>query len=54
MKSIQTKMLLFILVPTIIFFGGTITYITKTVNDMAVNEAENMLEANGDRVAKEI
>lgn len=54
MKSIQTKMLLFILVPTIIFFGGTIAYITKTVNDMAVNEAENMLEADGDRVAKEI
>lgn len=54
MKKLQTKMLLFILVPTILFFIGLGTYISLTVQKMTVKEAEASLETHGSLLAEEL
>lgn len=54
MKKLQTKMILFILVPTIIFFIGLGTYISITVHTMAKEEAEESLETHGELLAEEL
>ncbi|MEK4424671.1 methyl-accepting chemotaxis protein [Solibacillus sp. FSL K6-1523] len=54
MKKLQTKMLLFILVPTILFFIGLGTYISLTVQTMTINEAEASLETHGGLLAEEL
>lgn len=54
MKKLQTKMLLFILVPTILFFIALGTYISITVHTMTTQEAEASLETNGHLLAEEV
>lgn len=54
MKKLETKMLLFILVPTILFFVGLGTYISFTVHTMAKEEAEESLETHGRLLAEEL
>lgn len=54
MRKLQTKMLVFILVPTILFFIGLGTYISITVHTMTTKEAEASLETHGGLLAEEI
>lgn len=54
MKKLQTKMILFILVPTIFFFIGLGTYISLTVHKMTKEEAEESLETHGKLLAEEL
>lgn len=54
MKKLQTKMLLFILVPTILFFIGLGTYISLTVQTMTIKEAEESLDTHGSLLAEEL
>ncbi|WP_203249079.1 methyl-accepting chemotaxis protein [Sporosarcina beigongshangi] len=54
MKKLETKMLLFILVPTILFFIGLGTYISLTVHSTAIQVAEESLETRGELLAEEL
>lgn len=54
MKKLETKMLLFILVPTILFFAGLGTYISLTVHSTAIQVAEESLETQGKLLAEEL
>ena len=54
MRKLQTKMLVFILVPTILFFIGLGTYISLTVHTMTIKEAEASLETHGELLAGEL
>ncbi|MEK5036725.1 methyl-accepting chemotaxis protein [Sporosarcina sp. FSL K6-3457] len=54
MKKLETKMLLFILVPTILFFAGLGTYISLTVHSTAIQVAEENLETRGELLAEEL
>lgn len=54
LKKLQTRMLLFILVPTLIFFVAMIVYVSYTVNDIAKRDAEEMLEAHGEALSNEL
>src|SRR5690625_5175871 len=54
MKKLQTRMLLFILVPTLLFFIGTISFVSFTVQNIAKKDAEEMLVAHGESLANEL
>lgn len=54
MKRLQTKMLLFILAPTILFFLSMGLYISFAVHTMVKEEAEVMLETHGELLAEEL
>ena len=54
MKKLQTRMLLFILAPTLLFFVGLIGYVSFTVHKMAISDAEEMLEAHGESLSYEL
>ncbi|MEK3935241.1 methyl-accepting chemotaxis protein [Sporosarcina sp. FSL W7-1349] len=54
MKKLQTKFLLFILAPTILFFLGMGIYISFSVHSMVKEEAEIMLETHGELLAEEL
>lgn len=54
MKKIQTKMILLILLPTILFFVGMIVYISITFSNLSTKQAEELLDAKGQTIANEI
>lgn len=54
MKRLQTRMLLFILLPTILFFIGMIAFVTYTVHNMVIKDAEIILSAHGESLADEL
>ena len=54
MKRLRTKMFLFILVPTLVFFVGTIIYVSLTVNDIATRDAQDTLLIQGESVAADV
>ncbi len=54
MKRLQTRMLLLIFVPTILFFIGMTAYVSFTTHNMVQQDAENILQATGDSLAREL
>ncbi|WP_342514133.1 methyl-accepting chemotaxis protein [Sporosarcina sp. FSL K6-1522] len=54
MRKLQTKMLAFILVPTILFFIGLGTYTSLTVHKMTTKEAEASFGTHGELLAEEL
>jgi len=54
MKRLQTKMLLLILLPTVLFFVGLGVYISYTVHTMTTSEAVKMLETEGNLLAEDL
>lgn len=53
-KKLSTRMLLFILTPTILFILGLTIYISYTVHDIAIKDAEIQLETHGELLAREL
>ncbi|SFE52271.1 methyl-accepting chemotaxis protein [Alteribacillus iranensis] len=54
MKNLQSRMLVFLLLPTLLFFIGMVAYVSTTVYDMAHTSAEETLEAHGESLAGDI
>lgn len=51
MKRLSTKMLLFIVLPVLVMFGGVIAYVSYTMYQVAYQDAEEMLLAEGRALA---
>lgn len=54
MKRLQTRMLLFIFAPTILFFVGLTVYVSYTTHSIVMEDGEDMLQAIGDSLAGEL
>lgn len=54
MRKLQTKLIVFILLPTVLFFAGLGIFISMTVYNMAKGEAELLLEAEGELLAEQL
>lgn len=54
MKKLSTKMILLIVVPLLFLLGGLIGYITITVNNMAINDANELMIAQGESLANDL
>lgn len=54
MKKLQTKLLLFILMPAVLFFAGLSIFISLTVYNMTKGEAELLLETDGELLAEQL
>lgn len=54
LKRLQTRMILFILLPTILFFGATGAFTSITTKNLVTKEAENKLETNGALLASDL
>src|SRR5690625_2162675 len=54
MKKLQNRMLIYILLPSLLFFIGTIIYVFITVKDMSVKEADQMLKTNGESLSYQL
>lgn len=54
LKRLQTRMILFILLPTILFFGGTGAFTSLTTKKLVTEEAEIKLETSGALLASDL
>ena len=54
MKKISHRMLLFILLPTLLFFVGNVAYVSLTLYNQAEKEAEALLKANGQTLSEQM
>src|SRR5699024_6762158 len=54
MRKLQHKMLVLILVPTLLFFIGMTLYISLTVNNVMMENADEILQAHGEKLSADL
>lgn len=54
MKKLRNRLLLLILIPTLVFFGGMIVYVSNAVSNIVTQNAETILQAHGETLALEL
>lgn len=54
MKSLKTRMLLLILTPTLLFMFGLVLYISLTIHDITISEADEKFASNGELLARNV